>query len=194
MVASTCPSTSALATQVLHSLFLLFPLLLRSLAIEALQRRSEDARGLPATRQLRVLLLQVTDSVVNTPNPNPVTVSVTSPSATTVTTTDSVDYTVFNCDICDYTTSTKRGVLTHKGHKHKEELRKEDENESLEISIVIEKKRGEDNNYLPLANSTFDGETELVGNDPLRLELQENGLAKIVIFPDSPPPTLVLHP
>ena len=135
----------------------------------------------------------VTDSVVNTPNPNPVTVSVTSPSATAVTTTDSVDYTVFNCDICDYATSTKRGVLTHKGHKHKEELRKEDENESLEISIVIEE-REEDNNHLPLANSTFDGETELVGNDPLRLELQENGLAKIVISPDSPPPTLVLHP
>ena len=54
--------------------------------------------------------------------------------------------------------------------------------------------REEDNNYLPLANSTFDGETELVGNDPLRLELQENGLAKIVISPDSPPPTLVHHP
>ena len=54
--------------------------------------------------------------------------------------------------------------------------------------------RGEDNTYLLLANSTFDGESELVGNNPLRLELQENGLAKIVISPDSPPPTLVLHP
>ena len=103
-----------------------------------------------------------------------------------------MDYSVFNCDICDYTTTTKHGVLSHKGHKHKEELRKEDENESLKITVVIEE-REEDNN-LPLANSTFDGETEFVGNDPLRLELQENGLAKIVISPDSPLPTSVLHP
>ena len=135
----------------------------------------------------------VTDSVVNTPNPNPVTTSAT-PSAKTVATTDSVDYTVFNCDICEYVTSMKCGVLTHKGHKHKEEVHKEDENESLEISVVIEE-REEDINYLLLANSTFDEtETELVGNDPLRLKLQENGFAKIVISPDSPLPKLVLHP
>ena len=60
----------------------------------------------------------------------------------------------------------KHGVQTHKGHKHKEELRKKDENESLEVSIVNEE-REEDYDSLPLANSTFASGTELVENESI---------------------------
>ena len=104
----------------------------------------------------------VTDAgVVNSPNPPLVIAPVTSDSATASlnTTTDSVESPIFYCDICEFSTTTKRGVKTHKGHKHREELCEEVVNNSLNISEV-ENKREEDN-APPLANSTLQAEIEI---------------------------------
>lgn len=64
----------------------------------------------------------------------------------------------FSCDLCDYTSTSQRGVKTHKGHKHKEQLREEPGDNSLELS-PNNKTRDEDVT-IPLAESTFKAEGE----------------------------------
>ena len=70
---------------------------------------SNPAAGVPASSPTNVA-----DPVTSSPTASiPTTDSVESPSVILPT---------FNCDICDFTTATERGVKTHKGHKHKEHL------------------------------------------------------------------------
>ena len=64
----------------------------------------------------------------------------------------------FCCNLCEYTSTSQRGVNTHKGHKHKRKGQGED---SLELSLRNEV-REEDINT-PLAESTFNAEGDGVG-------------------------------
>ena len=60
----------------------------------------------------------------------------------------------FRCNVCEYTTTTEKGVKTHKGHKQKEQLRDKEESNSLVLSLVNQE-REEQNYSPPLANSTI---------------------------------------
>ena len=66
---------------------------------------------------------------------------------------------MFYCDICEFSTTTKHRVKTHKGHKHREKLREEVVNNSLDISEVDNKR--EEDKAPPLAKSTLQTEVEI---------------------------------
>jgi hypothetical protein len=68
---------------------------------------------------------------------------------------------MFSCDLCDYTSTSQRGVKTHKGHKHKEQLREGQGEDSLEVSFRNEVR--EDEISVPLAESIFNAEGDEVG-------------------------------
>ena len=78
---------------------------------------------------------------------------------------------MYNCDMCDYTTSIKRGGITHKGHKYKEEVRKEKKNNSLKL-LVVDVGREEENISIPLSNSSLE-------DNPVPLTMQDNGFSKL---------------
>jgi DNA-directed RNA polymerase subunit M/transcription elongation factor TFIIS len=42
---------------------------------------------------------------------------------------------LFNCDLCDYSNPTQRGVIDHKGHKHKEQQKPVALSDELEFQI-----------------------------------------------------------
>ena len=45
---------------------------------------------------------------------------------------------VFHCDLCDYTSKSERGLKTHTGHKHKEQLLEDVTETSLKLSASNE--------------------------------------------------------
>ena len=62
----------------------------------------------------------------------------------------------FYCNLCEYTSTSQRGVNTHKGHKHKEQLQEGQGEDSLELSLRNEVKEEDINT--PLAESTLNAE------------------------------------
>ena len=111
----------------------------------------------------------------------------TSSSVQTTTTTDPVEIPTYNCDMYDFTTSTKRGVQTCKGHKHREELQKEEKKNSLKVLVADEDREEEDISFL-LANSTLE-------KDLVNLPMQDNGFSKLEMNTfDDTPLSKVVHP
>ena len=43
---------------------------------------------------------------------------------------------LIKCDMCEFTTTTEKGIKTHKGHQHKEQLFEKEEDISLDVSPV----------------------------------------------------------
>ena len=60
----------------------------------------------------------------------------------------------FKCDMCDFTTTTEKGIKTHKAQKHKEQLREREEDNSLDLSLMNQE-REEESYSPPLANSAI---------------------------------------
>lgn len=146
-------------------------------------------------------------------------------SPSTSSATDSVEVSpvtapVFKCDVCEFKTTTEKGVKTHKGHKHKEQLRDGEGNISLELSI-LNQVREEESDSSPLANSTLLSELEEVHislqcdecdwkceneinlnehktnvhSDMVSLEIDEHGnIVGPQLPPNSSPPSKVFHP
>ena len=60
---------------------------------------------------------------------------------------------IYKFDVYEFTTNNRKRIKTHMGHKHKELLRDEIEEHSLELSL-LNQKRQEENDSSLLANST----------------------------------------
>ena len=84
------------------------------------------------------------------------------------------------CDICGHTTKTENGMKLHRKNKH--ELSQIDRNTS-----VMQPEPEEDTVQKHSAGSNDKEE------DPLVLEMQDNGLARIKLITDGTPPPKVLH-
>ena len=124
------------------------------------------------------------------------------------------------CDVCEFKTTTEKGVKTHKGHKHKEQLRDGEGNISLELSI-LNQVREEESDSSPLANSTLLSELEEIHislqcdecdwkceneinlnehktnehSEMVSLEIDERGnIVGPQLPPNSSPPSKVFHP
>ena len=97
-----------------------------------------------------------TASVITPPLTPPVSEPSIVPASETATTASDVNS--FNCDKCDFTSTTDHGVKIHMGHQHKnsqkpEEIRGETFNKSLNISFPIEE-RNENNSMSSSINNT----------------------------------------
>ena len=123
---------------------------------EDLARRAAPVTSAaPAGSASQATEAQVTTAPVETSTPVISPPVMMSPPVTT----DSVESPMFYCDICEFSTTTNRGVKTHKGHKHREELRDEVVNNSLNISEVDYMR--EEGKAPPLANSTLQSEVDI---------------------------------
>ena len=60
---------------------------------------------------------------------------------------------IFKCNHCEETFKNDKGIRIHIGKAHKEQLRDEEEDKSLDLSLVNQER--EEENYSPLANSTI---------------------------------------
>ena len=75
----------------------------------------------------------------------------------------------FNCDLCEFSSSTKHGVSVHMGHTHKvESLRDSSLDMSLETSLPSEE-REPDNNSTPVKTKDTDNDCE-VDPDAIKAE------------------------
>ena len=83
------------------------------------------------------------------------------PSTASVTISPTVVESNFKCDLCDFETTTQKGLNTNRGHKHRaEQLREEEQNISLDLSLTSEDR----DDSFPAANSTIKDPMEEEGS------------------------------